>query len=144
MVRWASDRERDPEPYGGQSSCCQSICAKASAKAGSKKKPAAVIKKPACLPAVQGDGEDGPTPAARADEDDAAAAEDDQAPAEAPLVPADAPAAAEDPNYGDLEVLPANASFRKEYRLANNSLAFRMIRIGETRTIESARGSCGS
>eukprot|EP00439_Symbiodinium_sp_Y106_P081882 s1093_g21.t1 len=91
----------------------------------------------------QGDGEDSPTPAARADEDDAAAAEDDQAPAEAPLVPADAPAAAEDPNYGDLEVLPANASFRKEYRLANNSLAFRMIRIGETRTIESARGSCG-
>ncbi|CAE7558690.1 unnamed protein product [Symbiodinium sp. CCMP2592] len=95
---------------------------KGKAKAASKKKPAAVIKKPACLPQ-----EDGESPAAGAD--DAAAGQDLEAPAEAALVPVDAPAADDDqdPNYGDVAVLPANAVLRKEYRAANNTMAFRMI-----------------
>ncbi|CAE7269669.1 unnamed protein product [Symbiodinium sp. CCMP2592] len=95
---------------------------KGKAKAASKKKPAAVIKKPACFPQ-----EDGESPVAGAD--DAAAGQDLEAPAEAALVPVDAPAADDDqdPNYGDVAVLPANAVLRKEYRAANNTMAFRMI-----------------
>ena len=91
------------------------------AKAASKKKPAAVIKKPACRPDVQDDVQDDgeeSTPGVATDED-AAAAEDDQAPAEAPaaIVPAEAPDA-EAPDAQPLEVLPADCTLRKEYRTA--------------------------
>ena len=56
-----------------------------------------------------------------------AAAEGEQAPAEAPaaIVPAEAPDA-EAPDQ-PLEVLPEDRSLRKEYRTANNSMAFRMV-----------------
>ncbi|CAE7806377.1 unnamed protein product [Symbiodinium sp. CCMP2592] len=79
------------------------------------------------IPNLLLDKEDGESPAAGAD--DAAAGQDLEAPAEAALVPVDAPAADDDqdPNYGDVAVLPANAVLRKEYRAANNTMAFRMI-----------------
>ena len=102
----------------------------AKAKAASKKKPAAVIKKPACRPDVQDDVQDDDgeesTPDVATDEDPAAA-EDGQAPAEAPaaIVPAEAPDA-EAPDQ-PLEVFPEDRSLRKEYRTANNSMAFRMV-----------------
>ena len=101
----------------------------AKAKAASKKKPAAVIKKPACRLDVQDDVQDDDgeesTPDVATDEDPAA--EGEQAPAEAPaaIVPAEAPDA-EAPDQ-PLEVLPEDRSLRKEYRTANNSMAFRMV-----------------
>ena len=101
----------------------------AKAKAASKKKPAAVIKKPACRLDVQDDvqDDDGEESAPDVATDEDPAAEGEQAPAEAPaaIVPAEAPDA-EAPDQ-PLEVLPEDRSLRKEYRTANNCMAFRMV-----------------